>query len=357
MGKVRTIKRDDIPLVVDLNIRLFPSSTVVSRDEQIRIFDEVCFNNPWHDPEIQSLVYEDEEGFIKGFLGVTSRKMEFNGKTVRVAVGEHVMTDGITLGSAQLFKQFLNGPQDVAMVDMATNVVRNILERMDAKIIFLHSIYWRRPLRPFTFSLSFVHKESLSPLMFSASRLLSKGFDAVVKHIPVKPFRFVPTNTIAEELEIDSMIENISGFVKYWEIIPKYDKEYLNWLFNFLKKDTRYGKFKKILVRDFKGKVLGWYLYILKSGGRSEVLQLVATKDTIGIILDNLFYDAWQGGSVELCGRLIPKFMQEIYKKYCLCVPGRNWMLIKSNDENIVNVMLNGNAFLSRLEGELWFFG
>ena len=111
---------------------------------------------------------------------------------------------------------------------------------------------------------------------------------------------------------------------------------------------------RKLAVRDEASEVVGWYLYYFTPGKVAQVIQIEANNHTIGKVLDHLIYDAWQQGAIALSGRLEPRFMSEFSDRYCLFNRGYNWMLIHSQNPELLNVILRGNAFLTRLEGEWW---
>lgn len=355
MGKVRPFNIQDIPQVIDLNIRLFSGSSGLSRQRQEFLFSEVCFRNPWHHPDISSLVYEENDGRVTGFLCVVPRHFSFDGQTITVAVGQHLMVDRTALASVQLFKKFLEGPQDLSITDMAIDLAKPIWNRLGGTTIYTHSVYWRRVLKPFSFASSFLKKEKSSSHSFTKINPLWSTLDSVVNQLPSNILHFKLPNVIIEELTTDEFLQNHHQFYKDKKLFPIYTVDSLNWLFTRLTQEERFGVFQKTLVRDTENRILGWYLYNLKQKGRSEVLQILARKDTINTILDHLFYDAWKKGSIELCGRLDPQFTKEFGNKYALFMPGRNWMLAHSRNPEIINALHSNEAHHTRLEGDLWF--
>jgi hypothetical protein len=113
-----------------------------------------------------------------------------------------------------------------------------------------------------------------------------------------------------------------------------------------------YGAFQKVVFRDAHREVVGWYMYYLNPGGTSTVFQFVARKSSVNEILDHLFDHAWRHGAVTLSGRLEPQFMQELSDKYCFFSRVGAWMLIHSNNTELLHVIQRGDAFLTGLEGE-----
>ncbi len=355
MGKVRNFNIQDIPQVIDLNTKLFPGSSGLSRARQEFLFSEVCFRNPWYHPDISSLVYEENDGRVTGFLCVVPRHFSFNGQAITVAVGQHLMVDRTALASVQIFKNFLEGPQDLSITDMAIDLAKPIWGRFGGTTIYTHSTYWRRVLRPFSFASSFLKKEKSMLHSFTRGNLLWTTLDSIVNKLPTKIFNFKLPDVTSEELTTNEFLKNYHLFYKDKKLFPVYTEDSLSWLFVRLTQEERFGVFQKTLLRDTDNKILGWYLYNLKPKGRSEVVQIIARKDSINTILDHLFYDAWNKGSVELCGRLDPQFTKEFGKKHSLFMPGRNWMLAHSRNPELINALHSNEAHHTRLEGDLWF--
>lgn len=54
-----------------------------------------------------------------------------------------------------------------------------------------------------------------------------------------------------------------------------------------------HGDLRKRLLRDAEGSVIRCYVYFMKRGGIAEVAQIGACRNTMGQVLDHLFWDAW----------------------------------------------------------------
>ncbi|MGH2566811.1 MAG: hypothetical protein ACRDGA_00605, partial [Bacteroidota bacterium] len=130
---------------------LFPDGPQRS-DQALRSnLEEGFLKNPWYDPSLPSLVYENEKGTIAGFLGVTVRNMMFYEQPVRVATSQHMMVhpdDRSAFVALELVRTFLEGPQDLSMADMANDLSRKMWERLGGTTLLTHSYHWRRILRP-----------------------------------------------------------------------------------------------------------------------------------------------------------------------------------------------------------------
>ena len=111
---VRAATRDDLPAVARLRPASFSRSQQPSEAHLVRYLEDVFFGNPWLDPELPSLVYEQADGSIIGFLGVIPRPWRMGGTTLRGAAGTQLMVEPSHRGLAgiQLLQRFLKGPQD-----------------------------------------------------------------------------------------------------------------------------------------------------------------------------------------------------------------------------------------------------
>jgi hypothetical protein len=99
---------------------------------------------------------------------------------------------------------------------------------------------------------------------------------------------------------------------------------------------------------------MGWYLYYLREGGVSEVVQLAARQDSFDRVLRQLLADAWRLGAAAVHGRLDPRFANELSHRHCWLRMEPPWTLVHSRNADLLAAIRQGDAFLSRLEGEWW---
>jgi hypothetical protein len=359
MGRVRPFAEDDIPRVIELNSMLFPNSAAISPDFQQFIFREVCFRNPWYHEDIRSLVYADDNGKVVGFLGVIPRRMRFKGQPIVIAVSQHMMVDPVgrsPFAGIELFKSLLAGPQALSIADMSADITRGLWEKCGGTTALVYSNYWRRILRPATFATLRLQKKKEGGGVVSALMPIIRTFDAATLHIPKNPLRPKMPTTVGKGLTAQALLECMNEFIDNRSLRPEYDERSLAWLLDILQRETRWGEFQKIAVLDSEGKVVGWYLAYLSTDRASVVLQIGGRDNTMKAVLDHLFHHAWKYGAIELEGRLNPVFMKAFRQRLCLFSPGRNWMLVHAKDASFLHAIYNADAWLTRLEGDLWFF-
>lgn len=346
---------EDLGAIVELYLKVFGGDRPASPEELRRYFHSIFFQNPWVDKDLPSLVCQEGERII-GFLGVIPRPMLLNGRPIRLAVSNHFMVDPSsrsTLAAVQLLKAFFAGLQDMSLAE-AGNDSRKVWEALGGMTSLPHSLYWTRPLRPSRYMLFQFEKRGLSQALAWTLRPICRVFDALAGRLPRSPFRLVreaSENVLTET----ALLECLSRLSSDQFLHPVYDPRTLTWLLDILEQKKSHGMLRRLILHNSQGGIAGWYLYYLKPGGISEVLQIGAERGSMGRVLDHLFYHARKQGAVALTGRLDPKFMEEFDNKYCLIHRGdRAWMLVHTRHPDLLAAIHRDDIFLSRLEGEWW---
>ena len=358
MGKVRPFLEQDISQVADLHRRVFRTASQPSPQLEgayHAYFKKLFLNYSQGKADLHSLVHEEGDGTVTGFLGVMPRPMLIGDKPVLGALSSQFIVDPsrrFTLAGLQLLKAFLAGPQDLSYADESSDFCRTLWNGFGGSTAFLQSIYWARILRPTQFLVSLLAKRRGGALIRAIARPACRIADAVASAIPGSPLTPVRPVEAIEEPTPEMLLECISQISRKWTLRPAYESRSLQWLLATLKQRQEQGPLRMGIVRGCKNKVVGWYIYCAKQGGLGEVLQVGAEGNSQSQVLDQLFFDAWEHGVAALSGRLEPEFMDELRKKHCLMHHRGYWTLIHSRNRDVLEAVCSGDAFLTRLEGE-----
>ena len=357
MGRIRPFTIGDIPAVVHLYEMIYGHEVATSTPAFPDYLERIFFHNPWADPELPSLVYEDEGGGLVGFVGVIPRRMAYRGCPIRVAVSTSFMVNPDrrhTLAGVLLQKAFFSGAQDLSITDGANDVSRVIWEKLGGIAVPLYGLWWTRLLRPAQFALDIVKRkrEYLSPLTI-ALKPLSLAVDGMIGCLKPNDFDRQLGHTSQCDLDAKTLLKCIEKFSSKEVLHPSYDLRALTWLLDAASEKQQYGALRKSLVRDAQGDIVGWYLYYQKPSAGSHVLQLMAQRESIHQVLSHLFLDAWRAGSCSVTGRIEPRFIPQLSENYCYFHAG-TWMLIHSANHELLQTICRGDAFLTWLEGERW---
>ncbi|HZH80174.1 MAG TPA: hypothetical protein VFD68_02650 [Gemmatimonadales bacterium] len=353
---IRPASPDDIPEIAELRMRVFSWRPQDSAEAREAAVSRVFFDNPLLDPALPPLVCMNERGRLVGFIGVSGRTFQWRGSTIRVAVPTGFMVDPASRGvpGVMLLRRLLSGPQAFTLADSPNLPGRRLMEKLGGTVAPLDSLYWVRPLRPVRYAIGQIRN---GPLLF-ATRLLARplavGLDAVATRVAKSPYAVKRPDTREEPLSPAELMRCVAELASICTPSPCYHEPTLRWLMDALGQGPRGQEFERVLVRSAAGEVLGWYLRFTSRRGVSEVVQLGATKERYGALLDHVFHAAWRDGSVAVTGRVQPMFLETLAEKGCVFSRAGPPVMIHSRHADLLQDILGGRAFMSRLDGEWW---
>jgi hypothetical protein len=349
------MERSDIPEVVSLYEFVSRSGSRTPPARLGEYFERTLLDHPWADPEIPSLVYTTSQGRIAGFVGSHVRRLVLDGKPVRLACSGQVVSDPAVrrqVAGVLLLRRYFDGPQDLTMTDGATDAVRRIYRGLGGKIAILNSISWVRPLNWRSAGIRALERFGMERWNPIAGRVLWM-FQAVADRFPATSLRVDDPKGSTEELTPALLLEHLPTFAGSMRLRPDYSAEFLAWLFREMAEVTTRGRLVRRLVRDERGRVLGWYVSYFQPNGIAQVMQFVARDRDARAVLDQLISDARRSGSAVLTGQLEPVLFEPLTSQRCFLHPSANF-LFHSRSPEITNAILLGQAMLTRLEGERW---
>jgi len=357
-GIVRPFQMTDIPQVAELHRNVFRISVQPRFQIERQYLDylnEFILDNTWGHTGLHSLVYETAGGTIVGFLGVRPQPMRIREKPMLAAVSSQFIVDRnhrSSLAGIHLLKAFLAGPQELSIVDEASESSRKLWHQFGGSTALLQSIFWARILRPCRFLLSRLQIRRGKSLVHSALSPILHIADEIAAVIPGNPFALTRPDDNFEHSSKEELLDCMRAVTCKWELHPAYESHSLNRILTVLESRSEHGPLRNGIVRNSSGCVTGWFIYHAKRHGLGEVLQIGAVPNSYELVLDQLFFDARQQGVVALSGRMQPEFMDNLREKHCLFHHRGYWTLIHSRNSDALHAIHSGNAFLTRLEGE-----
>ena len=353
MSGIRPLARDDLPGAAALFQRVMRGLGGPARPELLAELERTLFGHPWVDPEIPSLVYE-EDGRIVGFIGSHVARMRFDGRPVRMACCARLVADPGArnrAAGAMLLSRYKAGPQDLTIGDTAEPVVRRMWEAFRGETIHLTCITWARVFRPFSYAL--LDLPAASGRRERVSRPVATVLDRAAAPLAARVLRPEAAPVETDRLTPQAVIEHVPTLAPAARLLPDYDLPYLEWLFGELEALRSHGTLVARLVRR-GGRVLGWYLYFLRPGGRSRVLQVAAPDKHVEAVAADLFRHAYDHGAAVLSGRVEPRLLEVVATGRSLLRVGER-TIADSRHPEILDAVRAGRALLTRLEGEWWW--
>jgi hypothetical protein len=321
----------------------------VYREYFTRVFLENAADSP-----ISSLVYEQPDGRIAGFVGLVPRQVAINGRQYQAAISSQFIVDPashVGIVALRLTKAYLEGPQDLSIADEANDVSRKIWEGLGGTTALLLSIYWTRPLRPARLAMSYLRaRRGLAPVAVAGSPFAAVA-DSLAARLPGSQFRQSVPAAAAEPLQARTVLAHADDFCGANVLRADYDERAFEGLLDRMATRSAGGRTLNAVVKN-GATILGWYIAHLDDDGVADVAQLAASPSSIHEVVDHLFYQAWLQGAVSVTGRLDPRFMQALSDKYCLFHRRGPWVLIKANKPELLQSLETGATCLSRFDGE-----
>jgi hypothetical protein len=353
---VRPLADGDIPQVADLYWTYMlrrKGSTPPALHSFLR---EIYFTSPFRDTAIPSLVYEDKDRKIGGFLGAMVRKMSVCGQPIKVVFGGNLVVHPefrSGLAAPRLLGTMIATDHDLSMADSANDISRKVLGRMGFLTIPALNIHWARPLRPSRYA---VYAMFRSAGFLSASvKFAVKPFCSLADNMAarfVNQFRRTKSRLHGAELDVETLLQCIVEFRNGYSLWPEYDLDSLHWLLNFMERRPTRGALRKVVVRDDRQTIVGWYIYYVKSGAVGEVVQIGGDPKFTKAVLDHLFYDAYERGMIALHGVVDARRMADFSDQGCIFTCRGGWTVTASRKPELLKLLERGEGSLSRLDGE-----
>lgn len=356
-GRIRPLVEADIAPLTRLHRRTFGTDTPLT-DRQLHDYLLQLFcRHPWFDERLPSLIYEESEGRIAGCLGVMPRPMVFAGRPILAVVSHNFMVDPdhrSPRAAMELLKALFAGPQDLSLAE-GNDSSRRLWKAMGAATSMAYSLRWTCPLEPARFALAVLSRRGLAGWAAKGLRPLSALADLAAARLPGGPLRRPLPELEAEEPDNAALADEIGRHAQRFPLAPSYESAALGWLLATLDARPDRGPLRRVLLRK-QGRVVGWYLYYLRPGDVSEVVQAAAAGPAAGEVLDHLFHDARRHGATAVTGLLDPSLLPALSERPCLFHRGRTatWLLLHAREERYLRPLLTGDAFFTRLEGEWW---
>jgi hypothetical protein len=352
---IRPLERADLPAVAALFRETFEAGPRRAEPALAAFFERTLLDQPWMDPKIRPLVAVDEGGLPVGFVAAEVRRMRLGGRTLRFAWAAHSAVAPAARKRAVgvlLMRSLLEGPQDATLGDSASPLMEQMWLRLGGQRLDLKAIHWFRVFRPLSVVAHLATPRR--PRLRGGARTLAGQLDGVISSAARRVIAPGPATGTEEPLTPLQMLEGMPRVERRLALRPAYDEEFLDWLFGELRRVKSRGELVANLVRDARSRPVGWYVYYLRPGWRSEVLQVAATGErALGTVLDHLLTHAYAHGSAAVRGRLEPGMLEAVAQRRCI-LWYRGGTVVHTRDPSVLAAIESRKAFITRLEGDPW---
>ncbi|MCC5979649.1 MAG: hypothetical protein JJU21_16435 [Salinarimonas sp.] len=319
----------------------------------VHSLEETFFANPSFDEEIRSNVYE-EEGSVRGFIGITPLRIDAEGVKIRCAIGGSLMVDPDIkdpLIGARLLRSFSSGPQSLTFSETANRTSHAMWTRSGARFLPVHSLDFVRILKPAGFALENL-AEQLAALRVArpVTHLIDRFASGLIgSDLMPKAQRGVRSTPVARE-DIPGVI---MALMQNYALRPDWRESELDWLIERAWEKPKYGKIHAAVVENAAGRRFGFYLAYLMKRGKARLMHVVAGPKDSAAVLEAAARDAFEAGCIAVEGRADPRVLPALIMQRCLLFR-RTSTIAQSRLPRVIDNIDAGDAFIGGLAGETW---
>ena len=351
MDQLRSFEPGDIPQIVALRRQAFRHSSQASDAALALYYRTLFFENPWRDERYPSLVQEGAAGEILGFVGAIPRPMLLGEERLTAVTAAELMVAPETRGlvGLKLLRRLFDGAQHLTFSDRTNEKGRALFEGLGGSAALWYSLYWSVSLDgsqiSFDTAIAGGRRNVAVRALRRACRLLDKLSRGSINQNRVA--------TRDEPLTPETVMGLMRKLAGKNTLVPEYDARSFGWLMQRLAA-TR--KFERVMTAQVihDGQPIGCFVYATRQDGEVDVIQLAALPGREGLTFDHLIRHALSNGARVLRGRLDRRFALLISERGLPLTLGQPWTVVRSGRPDVTAQLLNGNAFLSRLDAEWW---
>jgi hypothetical protein len=365
LSQIRPFARGDLAEVgALLRSELLGSRSVAGRPVEA-FLAEALLDAPWADPELPSLVQEDDDGAVVGFLAVSARRMVLEGEPVKVAVLSHLTVAEAHRGGAagaMLLRRALGGPQDLTISDTAIDVVSRAWRLFGGRVDSARSLEWIQVLRPGAVGTTLLRTRLTRHVRERRSRR-ADGHQGAPAETPIPGIplhvagRLLPRLRGADRPEVTradldpaEAAAALPTLSREFVLRPDYDEAYLRWTLGMMAA----GEGRLVARRvEQRGRTIGWYVYRIESTGRARVVQVVADARAASAVVADLVDDARDRGASLISGRFEPHLREALVGRLAMTAFARRHVA-HSRRADVLAALYGDRALLTLLDGEWW---
>jgi hypothetical protein len=260
-----------------------------------------------------------------------------------------------------MLRRVFQGRQDLTVSDTANDISKNMWEACGGSTSLLHSLNWLHPLRPATslVEIASMHRSDSvgRSLLRGAGRLADLAAVPILARLTgAWRDRDGEGGYSLEEFDAKIVLSALRATAEI-DILPVYDARTLDWILSRVGEKAESGAFEARVVKNKRGRRIGWFVFIVGSHGVAEAVQAFAQKGARETVLRAMTRTAKDMGATLLHGRVDPLFMREskgLYRRNLCFLHGGAWTLVHASQADLLTAFLTGRVFFSSLEGERW---
>ncbi|CAM5565021.1 hypothetical protein MAUB1S_09476 [Mycolicibacterium aubagnense] len=349
---LRPMNVDDIPAIRVIFKQVFRPNSKDCNENFDRYFQKLFFDNPYYDPEIGSVVHENERGEIDSALSILPVPYVVDGQSVmgRLLCAFMMKPEASPRGAAELSLSIRPSEKTINFSDTAAPVSLRHFEALGGVTLGAHALGWTRIFQMASYVAIIAARRHpvLGSLVTSTGRMLNPLFPLP----PVK--KIAKSHASVKEITQDEAVSLIPDLLQSYSAHPDWTEKDLHWLLHMAEENRVAGALRFFAINDPAGTPTGFFCYYSRPNGMVEVLNVITKAGTERQAINVMLFHLQEQGHVAAQGRVDPRYLSALSQQSNMVFRHRANVCVTTARTDVLNAVERNNMFIGGLAGESW---
>ena len=355
-GGVRPLDRSDLPRAGELFLAKFRGRENARSQRLEGHLARFFLDHPHFDDATASLVHEEPDGRISGFLGIAPVHMRFDGRPCSGSIISTWMVQDAARDShaaVALARTHLGRGHGLTMADTTSRMSIGFHAFMKVQFAATHSLRWMKPLN-FAASGLLSAADAVGLKAPSAAIAAARACEQAARKVARRDGASLVEGWSVAQIDISRFAEGLDELMARLRLAPVWSAQDLAWLLDFAAECEASSEIVLCEARDRAGGLAGVCAYRVDMRERAEILQIVlrprAEEQTLRLIMNKARSD----GLISIGGRIDPMVSRGLFaipRVLYLHGPG---VVVKTADAEAFRAICSGEGLVGGLVGDAW---
>ena len=355
-GGVRLLDRSDLPRAGELFLTKFRGREKARSQRLEAHLARFFLDHPHFDAATASLVYEEPDGRISGFLGIAPVHMRFDGRPCAGSIISTWMVEDPARDSraaVALARAHLSRGHGLTMADTTSRMSIGFHAFMRVQFAATHSLRWMKPVN-FAASSLVSAADAVGLQAPSAAIAAARACEQAARKVARRDGASLVEGWTLAPVDVARFAAGMDELTARLRLAPVWSAEDLAWLLDFAAQCATSSEIVLCEARDRAGALAGVCAYRVDLRERAEILQIAlrlrAEEQVLRLIINKVRSD----GLISLGGRIDPAVSRGLFaipRVLYLHGPG---VVVKTAEADAFRAICSGEGLIGGLVGDAW---
>lgn len=350
---VRSMRREDLPVVAGLFARVFRPSGVKDAAALEAYLEELLFGSPSYSEETGSLVHDHPCTGIKAAVLAVPMTFSVSGQSVTARLLCSFMSEGREgqSGAARIARVLRASTQDLLLSDSASPLSASHWTAGGGQVLTTQSLAWRRVFRPAS-AARLIAGRSMPKLRPLLALLPCGAMDALARRLKPALAQQLRAGACAGETDAAGFLRAARPLLARFPVHPLWPDDEFAWLTGLATQNLALGTLRFALLKDAAGTFAALAFY--SDGRKAVVLHLLAEEGRELDAVTTMFaaFDAEGLNMAE--GMAQPFLMRALLSQRWISFTPRGLFCIGSRFASVNEAGRQGGFYAEGFASESW---